>query len=140
MPRLFLPLLFALLLGGCTSIDTQIGRAQDLAGVQRYFVIANANDSRGLDRHLVNALRARGLTAESGPRTMMPDDTQAVAIYQDNWTWDFGDRLMYLEITVRDIRSNQPIGTMQYRAKIPGRQPVGEIIADLVSRLFAAEK
>ncbi|AOS43175.1 hypothetical protein Verru16b_00218 [Lacunisphaera limnophila] len=132
--------LLCLLLGGCASVDTKVERAEDLARVQRFFVIANANDSRALDRHLVNALRARGLTAEFGPRTMIPDDTQAVITYQDSWTWDFGDRLMYLEVTARDVQSRQPLGLMQYRAKIPGRQPVGEIITDLVTRLFTPAK
>jgi hypothetical protein len=140
MPRLLLTLLIPLLLGGCSSIDTQIDRTKPLGSIQRFFVLANGNDSRALDRHIVNALRARGFTAESGPRTMMPDDTEAVIHYVDNWTWDFGDRLVYLQIGVRDQRSGEPIGSMQYSARIPGRQPVGEIITGLISQLFAAEK
>lgn len=140
MPRPLLPLLLLCLLGGCTSIDTQVDHTQDLAGRQRWFVIANANDSRGLDRLLANTLRARGLTAESGPRTMMPDNTQAAVTYQDSWTWDFGDRLMYLQVSVRDARTDRLVGTAQYRVKIPGRQPPSEIIFDLLDRLFADGK
>ena len=142
MPRLLrsLLLLSLLLLGGCSSIDTTVARNAKLAGVQRFFVLANANDSRALDRHLVNALRARGLTAESGPRTMQPDDAQAIVSYHDNWTWDFGDRLVYLQITVREIPTGEPLGSMEFRAKIPGRQTPAETITDLVAQLFTDRK
>jgi len=139
MTRLCLTLFLALLLGGCSS-NTKIDRSKQIGSVQRFFVISNANDSRALDRHIANALRSHGLTAEAGPKTMMPDDAQAVVTYQDNWTWDFGDRLMYLQITVRDARSNQPIANMEYGAKIPKKQPPAQVIADLVNRLLAADK
>jgi len=140
MPRLLLPLLILIFLAGCSSIDTRINRGKQLAGVERFFVIANANDSRALDRHIANALRSRGFTADSGPRTMAPDDTQAVVHYLDSWGWDFGDRLLYLEITVRDMASGEPIGSMQYSAKIPSRQPAATIIDDLIARLLSGEK
>ncbi len=141
MPRLAFPLLLlVLLLGGCSSIDTQVDQNKQLHQVQRFFVLANPSDSRAIDRHIVNALRAHGLTAESGPRTMMPDDTQAMIHYVDNWTWDFGDRLVYLQIRVRDLRSGEPLGTMEYAAKIPGRQPVARVVSDLVDRLFGPAK
>src|SRR5690349_11607586 len=107
MPRLFVPLLvlLALLLGGCTAYNAQVQRGRSLAGVQRFFVLANANDSHGLEHRIVAALRARGLTAESGPRTMMPENTQALITYEDHWAWDFGDHLVHLQLNVHDAET-----------------------------------
>ena len=109
MQRL-VPLSFLLLLGvlaGCSSYDTQVAKGRSLTGVQRFFVLSNPNDGHALDHQIANALTNRGYQAESGPLTMMPEETQAIVTYQDHWTWDFGDHLVYLQISVRDQKTNQ---------------------------------
>ena len=140
MLRRFTPFLLVLLLGGCASYDTQVARGPGLADVQRFFVIANANDSRGLAHRLTASLRARGLAAETGPRTMMSDDTQAVVTYDDHWAWDFGERLVHLQINVRDARTSQPLAAATFSAKIPGRKSTAEIVDELVARVVAGAK
>ncbi|MDQ5978984.1 MAG: hypothetical protein QG602_1958 [Verrucomicrobiota bacterium] len=138
MTRLLPLFLLALLLAGCTSYQTQPGSAPKLEGKQRFFVVANSNDSRGLHHRIVASLRARGLTADSGPRTMLPDDTQAAITYQDYWAWDFGERLVHLQISVHEQGSPQPVAAATYSAKIPGRQTTAEIVDELVGRLVPA--
>ena len=141
MPRrISLLALVALVLAGCTAVDTQIERGRSLAGVQRFFVLASPHDSRGLEHRIVAALRARNLVAEAGPRTMMPDDTQAVVSYQERWAWDFGEHLMLLQLSVRDPKSNQSYANGTYAAKIPGRKNPAAIVDELVGRLLAGEK
>lgn len=140
MLRLLTPFLLVLLLGGCASYDTQVARGPGLAGAQHFFVIANANDSRGLAHRITASLKARGLTAATGPRTMMPDDTQAVVTYEDHWAWDFGERLVHLQINVRDARSAQPLAAATFSAKIPGRKSSAEIVDELVARVFSGGK
>lgn len=136
-----LPLfLLSLLLAGCASYQAQPGSAQRLEGRQRFFVLANANDSRGLDHRLVAALKARGLTADSGPRTMLPDDTQVVVTYQDHWAWDFGEHLVHLQLSAFEPGSPQPVAAVTYSAKIPGRQSPPEIVEELLSRLLPGQK
>jgi hypothetical protein len=125
------------LLGGCTTSSTRVQGGARVTELQRFFVIANANDNRALDRQVVNALRARGLAADSGPRTMMPEDTQALVTYEDHWSWDFGDRLQVLQLTVRDARQGGTLAVAEFSAKIPGRQSPATIVRDLVERVFA---
>jgi hypothetical protein len=140
MLRRFTPFLLLLLLGGCASYDTQVARGPGLAGMQRFFVIANANDSRGLDHRITASLKARGLTAGSGPRTMMPEDTQAIVTYDDHWGWDFGERLVHLQINVRDARTAQPLAAATFSAKIPGRKSPTEIVDELLARMLSRAK
>lgn len=135
MTRLFPLILLVALLAGCTSYQAQPGSAGRLQGKQRYFVVANSNDSRGLAHRIVASLKARGFTADSGPRTMLPEDTQVAITYQDHWAWDFGERLVHVEISAHEPGSPQPIAAASYSAKIPGRQSTAEIIDELVGRL-----
>lgn len=124
------------LLTGCATYNTQRDPGRNIAGVQRFFVVGNDNDNHALDRLIVTALTARGFTAHHGPLTMMPEETQAVISYQDYWTWDFGDHLVYLQISVRDRKSIQPYTTVKFSTKVPTRTPVSGIVEELVGRLF----
>jgi hypothetical protein len=138
----FLPVLagLLLLLGGCTSYDAQIERNHSFTGVKRLFVVSNQNDNHGLDRLVANSLIARGFVAETGPLTMMGDDTQAIVMYEDHWTWDFGDHLVHLQLTVRDPKSPLTYAMASFGAKVPSRQPTSVIVDELVAKLLAARK
>jgi len=135
--RLLALLGLALLLGGCASFDAHLERGRSLAGVERFFVVSNLNDNHAFDQQIAAALRARGLTAEVGPLTMMPDKTQAVVTFQDRWTWDFSDHLVFLKINVRDTRSDQSFATVSFDARIPLRESPAAIVGKLVDRLLS---
>ena len=137
---ILLGVLPALLLGGCATYDAEIVRGKSLAGVSQFFVVSNLNDNHALDHRIAEALQARGLQADIGPLTMMPEKTQAIVTYQDRWTWDFGDHLVYLTINARDALSNAPIAAVTYSVSIPKREPLPVTIAGLVDRLFPAKK
>lgn len=126
----------ALFLGGCASFDASVDGGQSLKGVQRFFVVSNLNDNRALDHQIAQALKARGLTAEVGPLTMMPDDTQAVVTYQDHWAWDFGEHLVFLKINVRKPSQEQTYATATFSAKVPLREPASVTLNRLVGTLL----
>jgi hypothetical protein len=125
-----------LLLGGCASYDSSVDPGRSLAKVQRFFVVSNLNDNHGLDHQLAESLKARGREAETGPLTMMPDNTQAVVMFQDRWDWDFGDHLIFLQIAVRDVRSEQPYATVVFNAKVPLHEAAAVTVRRLVDRLL----
>ena len=133
--RLLLLLASALLLGGCSSIETDAARGTGLAKTQRFFVVSNLNDNHALDQRIVTALQARGLTAAAGPRTMMPDDTQGVVVYQDHWSWDFGEHLAYLRLAMHKPESNEVLAAATFSARIPSKDAPA-VVAQLVARLF----
>ena len=127
-----------LLFGGCASYDTDplLGHGRGLTGLQRFFVVTNLNDNRALDHRIAGALQARGLTVDTGPLTMMPDNTQAVVTYQDHWSWDFGEHLVVLKLSVRGPDSNETLAAATFNARIPLKEPVPETVGRLVARLF----
>lgn len=126
---------FALLLGGCASFDAGAPQGSGLANLQRFFVVSNLNDNHALDQRIATALEARGLVAGSGPLTMMPDNTQAIVTFQDNWAWDFGEHLVFLKLAVHKPDSNEIIASAVFSARIPLKE-APPIIMQLVGRLF----
>jgi hypothetical protein len=130
--------LLTLLLAGCSSYSTQVDRGRSLAGVRHFFVVANANDNRALNHQIVAALTARGHQAETGFLTMMSDDTVAIVSYSDHWTWDFGDYLVYLQISMRDRKTGQTYGSATFSTKLPTRKSPARIADDLVGQLLPA--
>ena len=129
-----------LLLGGCASFDGNVDKAHNLAGTQRFFVVANNNDNHAIDRRIAEALVARGHTAESGPLTMMPENTQAVVTFQERWAWDFGEHIVFLKIDVRGPEDTFPFGSATFEARVPSRDTVPVIVGRLVDQLLKENK
>ncbi|HEY0864612.1 MAG TPA: hypothetical protein VGD97_10950 [Lacunisphaera sp.] len=134
--RVLFAALLALLFGGCASFDASVEGGRSLKGVQRFFVVSNLNDNRALDHQIAQALKARGLVAEVGPLTMMPDDSQAVVTYQDHWAWDFGEHLVFLRIDIRQPSQEQTYASATFSAKVPLREPAGVTLNRLVATLL----
>lgn len=140
MNSLLLRILFAaglaLALGGCASFDASIDSGRSLKKVERFFVVSNLNDNHAIDQQIAAALRAHGRTAEVGPLTMMPEDTQAVVAFQDHWAWDFGEHLVFLRITVRDPLKPQSYAAVNFNATVPLREPPTATVKRLVDSLL----
>lgn len=126
----------ALVLGGCASYSSQIEPGRSLKKIQRFFVVSNLNDNHGIDRLIADVLRARGREAEAGPLTMMPDNTQAIVTFNDHWNWDFTDHLTFLQIAVRDTKSEQTFASATFSAKIPLHEDFSETVARVVDQLL----
>jgi len=125
-----------LVLGGCASYSAQIEHGRSLKKIQRFFVVSNLNDNHGIDHLIADVLKARGREADAGPLTMMPDNTQAIVTFNDHWTWDFGDHLTYLQISVRDTKSEQSFASVTFSAKIPLHESPADTIARVVDQLL----
>lgn len=124
------------LAAGCASYNIQADHGRSLKGIKRFFVVSNLNDNHAIDRQIAEALKTGGREADNGPLTMMPDNTQVVVTFQDHWTWDFGDHLVYLQIAVRDTRSEQSFASVTFSAKIPLHEDASVTIARLVEQLL----
>jgi hypothetical protein len=132
--------ILSLLLSGCASYDARIEKGHDLAHSQRFFIIHNPSDNHGLDHQIAAALQARGLKVEIGPLTMMPEETQAVIVYQDRWGWDFGEHLVYLQIDAREPQKSQAFASASLATTIPLRESSTVSVNRLIDLLFTGKK
>lgn len=101
-------------LAGCSTLNTHVEPTIDLSQLKHVFVQSSLNDNHGLDAMIVRELKARGIQAESGPLTLMPDSATAYVTYQDQWDWDFKDYLISLGLALRDARTDQIMATAVY--------------------------
>lgn len=111
LPALLLP---ALLLAGCSTLDTHFEPKANLGQLQHIYVVENLNDNHDLHGIIVRELQARGFQAESGPITLMPTSAKAYLNYEDRWDWDFKNYLIALSVTLRDATSERLLATTSY--------------------------
>jgi len=132
------PLLAAAgLLAACSTLNTQVESKTDLSQLKHVFVESSLNDNHGLDAMIVRELKARGLQAESGPLTLMPDSATAYLTYQDQWDWDFKDYLISLGLTLRDARTDQIMASAVYFRPTAFLKPSSAMVHITVDALFS---
>lgn len=111
VPALLLP---ALLLAGCSTLNTHFEPKAGVGELRHVFVVESLNDNHALNDLIVRNLQARGLQAESGPLTLMPASAKAYLVYEDHWEWDFANSLISLTVTLRDAGSDRLLANASY--------------------------
>ena len=135
-------LLLLLTLAGCASVQTKVKDGRTLAGQQRFFVLSNLNDNHAIDQLITRSLKARGLTADYGPLTMLPKETQVLITYKDRWTWDFSEHLIALEIGAIDPDPElvrPPYATAAYSKHVELTTELDAVVNRIVGELLSAK-
>ncbi len=125
-----------MLLVGCTHIERSVSPGRDPETMREVFVVTNLADNHRLAERIAAALRARGLRAESGPLTLMPDTAEAILHYEDRWTWDFGDHMTYLRLDLHDPGQNRPFASAYRLRHVARSTDVDAVISIVVGELF----
>ena len=131
-----LPLLAVLLilLTGCSSETSR--QVVDLNRFQRFYVERRLNENNRLDELIAAELRARGHRAGSGPRTMMPEDTQVLVTYDARWNWDFKTYLIELNLEFHTVIPTKKLADAQYYQPSLTPKAPPDAVRELVGRLF----
>lgn len=138
MMKALVPLLLVLAFcTACTNVAVRTAPTIDLARYHRIFVVQPFNENHHMDELFADELRRAGHIASSGPMTMMPEETDAVLVYQAQWTGDFTTSLLDLSFELSTAHTNKKLAEGRYyqpsaRPKSPER-----VVHDLVTRLLA---
>jgi hypothetical protein len=108
---LLLPL--ALLLAGCSTLNTHVEPKTKLDQLKHIYVVENLNDNHNLHVLIKQELQARGIQAESGPLTLIPIGVKTYLAYEDHWDSDF-NYLIGLSITLRETSTDHALATASY--------------------------
>src|SRR5258708_8070185 len=81
---------------GCSSVSAR--KVMPLDRFQHIFVEQRLNENHHVDELFVAELQRLGRDASSGPRTMMPENTDAVLTYDARWEWEFKTYLVQLNL------------------------------------------
>jgi uncharacterized protein YceK len=125
-----------LLCAGCSTVETHVETTTNLRRFHHVFVRSASNDSNNVDQLIVLELQRLGYDAASGPRTMMPDNTQVVIAYDSEWDWDFRTYLIRLTLIVRDARSEAKLGESRvFHPGVTNKTPA-DLVRLVVDPLF----
>jgi hypothetical protein len=133
-----LPLLalLALSLAGCTAVSTDSRHVADLAKVRHVYVEHRLNDNHMLDELIVQELKHLGYDAACGPMTMMPENTDAIVNYEDEWAFDFSTHMVAFNVWVKGASKDQALVAGHYFNRGVSRVPPEKIVHDVVTSMF----
>ena len=77
-----------------------------------------------------------GRVAGSGPRTMMPEDTQVIVTYDARWNWDFKTYLIELNLEFHTVIPTKKLADAQYYQPSLTPKAPPEAVRELIGRLF----
>jgi hypothetical protein len=133
-------ILLACALQGCASYTSWTSKQASLADCKRIWVDNNLSDNHRIELMLVEALKVRGISAESGPPTMRSDQDCFVLSYRDHWSWDFSEHLTALELELRDVKLKKMLATATYSGPASMRTSPQEAVNRLLAEIFANPK
>lgn len=124
------------LLCACSTINTHRYPKVDLSGIKRFYVLHRLTDDHHIDDIIVARLQALGREAAAGPLTMMPQSTEAVVTYRDEWAWDFKSYLIQLDIDIVRAHNNQPLARGSYRQPSLVPKDSTAVVEEILKPLF----
>jgi len=126
---------------GCSTLTHQAVPGVELANIKRVFVERRLADNNNVRDRFVRALQAKGIEAEAGPLTMMPEKgIEAVLIYEDRWAWDFRTYLVEVRAELRHPVT-QALMAQAYLQRAPfGGKSTDEMVNTVVDALFRMPK
>jgi hypothetical protein len=126
----------ALLLAGCSSTSSYRAPGKNLADYKKVWVEKNLSDDHNIHGLIAAELKALGYDVESGFGTMMPRGIELIVTYNDQWSWDFRDYMIDIEITAREPRSSGVVARGRYfRPGITNKAPAA-MVRDVVTAVF----
>lgn len=123
-------------LAACTNLHRTVTAGRDPASLKEVFVVGNLNDNHRLAELLAETLRTKGLRANFGPATLLPESAEAVLRYDDRWSWDFGEHMTYLRLDLHDPGEVRPYASATRTKYIATSTDVRSALAGLVEELF----
>lgn len=130
-----LTLLAAALVSGCSSVSAR--KVVALDRFERFYVERRLNENNRLDELIVAELQRRGRQASSGPRTMMPGNTDVIVTYDARWNWDFKTYLIELNLELHTVFPSKKLADGRHYQPSLTPKPPEAVVRELLGRLFA---
>ena len=122
---------------GCSSLNTR--SVVSLADFKHIYVEHRLTDDHHIDEMLVHELQQLGHEASCGPRTLLPDNADAILTYADRWEWDFKTYLIELTVELHTARTGKKLADGSYLQQTPKSKPPAEVVHELLASLFKAK-
>ena len=136
-PLLFLSLVCGLVLTGCATETSHKLPNVDLTKYKTAFVVHLLADGHQTDELIGADLRERGFTVAVGPLTMLPDNTDLLVEYRDNWAWDFKNYMIGIDVQVKETKTDRVLATasIDKPSMVMGESPK-QLVHNVLSTIF----
>lgn len=135
--RLAASLAVFVLFAGCSSLNTR--SVVSLADFKHIYVEHRLTDDHHIDEMFVRELEQLGHEASCGPRTLLPDNADAILTYADRWEWDFKTYLIELTVELHTARTGKKLADGRFLQQTPKAKPPAEVVHELLASLFKAK-
>lgn len=123
---------------GCSIVDVYAKRVHnpDLSALKSFYVALNTEDSGNLNVVIRDELVKMGLKAETGPKSKIPDNVDALVTYDFHWFWDLGNYLPLLKIHLRNPKNNFPLAMGESLRSSFVRKSPEEMAKEVLESIF----
>lgn len=109
-----------------------------LTNLKTMHVIKLEADGRGIDGLIADKLRTRGLTVTTGAEK--PENVDALVTYKDKWMWDITMYMLELTVTIREPKTEFPLGTgNSFHTSLTRKSPT-EMVDEVIENIFKQGK
>lgn len=124
-------------LTSCASqLKADVASGVVLASDDQYYVVRRFGDEHGVGELIRDSLRRRGRAAECGEETEMPDGTDILVRYQDEWQWDLSWFLLSLEVRFLDPVTAAVMASATNQRSSLARKPKEVMVEESLEAIF----
>lgn len=124
-----------LVASACATVSTSVAPNINLGAIKTFYIVQNADDSRGVYQSIQHQMSNLGRQVSSGAEFSRPKDVDAVVTYNTRWNWDLWWYLSDLVIEVRDPKTNVLLASGLYAQRF-SRGGVETVVTETVNSIF----
>ena len=134
---LLLWLLAFISLTGCANLATgRVTPGIDISQFNKFYVVKFKPDGRGVNNLIRDELQMMGYEAKTGPENEVPEDTEVIVTYQDNWMWDITMYMIKLRVFMHNPETQKLLASAKsYHTSLTRKSPE-EMVTETLTNIF----
>jgi hypothetical protein len=134
---LLLCLLIFMSVTGCANLATgRVTPGIDISQFNKFYVVKFEPDGSGINNLIRDELQTMGYEAKTGPENEVPEDTEVIVTYQDNWMWDITMYMIKLKVFMHNPETQKLLASAKsYHTSLTRKSPE-EMVTETLTNIF----
>ena len=134
---LLLCLLIFMSVTGCANLATgHVTPGIDISQFNKFYVVKFEPDGRGINNLIRDELQTMGYEAKTGPENEIPEDTEVIVTYRDNWMWDITMYMIKLKVFMHNPGTQKLLASAKsYHTSLTRKSPE-EMVSETLTNIF----
>ena len=124
-------------LTGCANLATgRVSSGVDIKQFNKFYVAKFRPDNHGINLLIRDKLQTMGYEAKTGPENKVPEDTEVIVTYLDNWMWDITMYMLKLRVFMHEPETKKLLASgKSYHTSLTRKSPE-EMVTEVLSNIF----